>query len=101
MDIDKLTHYSYLYPILEVLVLCWILINLHVIHKQDILVVVLVLCWILINLHIGGSVGASVPGFSTLLDIDKLTLFTLRIAGSLSFSTLLDIDKLTPTGKPA
>ena len=35
-------------------------------------------------------------GFSTLLDIDKLTLFDLYVYAWERFSTLLDIDKLTP-----
>ncbi len=35
-------------------------------------------------------------GFSTLLDIDKLTLPGCVVQSMSSFSTLLDIDKLTP-----
>ena len=35
-------------------------------------------------------------GFSTLLDIDKLTRGSLSTCAATCFSTLLDIDKLTP-----
>ena len=34
-------------------------------------------------------------GFSTLLDIDKLTLYFSNQSAPIRFSTLLDIDKLT------
>ena len=34
--------------------------------------------------------------FSTLLDIDKLTLYMVSVNADVGFSTLLDIDKLTP-----
>ena len=55
---------------------------------------VLVLCWILINLHPNAK-DLFVSGFSTLLDIDKLTPGIRRRPKRRCFSTLLDIDKLT------
>ena len=56
-----------------VLVLCWILINLHIRLEAEYHAYVLVLCWILINLHKAHHEPPKSHGFSTLLDIDKLT----------------------------
>ena len=73
LDIDKLTPMVYLNNKRRVLVLCWILINLHKHYANITTVVVLVLCWILINLHASIYYSISLLSFSTLLDIDKLT----------------------------
>ena len=73
LDIDKLTHRKDFYPVFFVLVLCWILINLHINDRAD----CIDYC------------------FSTLLDIDKLTRYARYVKYCLCFSTLLDIDKLT------
>ena len=43
----------------------------------------------------------SYMGFSTLLDIDKLTQLSMYATLIARFSTLLDIDKLTPTYAPS
>ena len=51
LDIDKLTLYYNYASKHVVLVLCWILINLHKHLISYLLLHVLVLCWILINLH--------------------------------------------------
>ena len=53
LDIDKLTHWCHDRHQDGVLVLCWILINLHSSSKKQLHKLVLVLCWILINLHTG------------------------------------------------
>ena len=51
LDIDKLTHTKEQIAYQLVLVLCWILINLHLKCRERLNHMVLVLCWILINLH--------------------------------------------------
>ena len=53
LDIDKLTPLPQENLKRRVLVLCWILINLHLPSAVDTIGFVLVLCWILINLHCG------------------------------------------------
>ena len=73
LDIDKLTRRAAKMARRKVLVLCWILINLHRISEIYDFGTVLVLCWILINLHPVPTTNLQTPGFSTLLDIDKLT----------------------------
>ncbi len=72
MDIDKLTQRGF----------------------QQVKVIVLVLCWILINLHRAYASARMEHGFSTLLDIDKLTPDCRWVFAVCCFSTLLDIDKL-------
>ena len=51
LDIDKITPSNERRSPARVLVLCWILIKLHFVIRQERQRVVLVLCWILIKLH--------------------------------------------------
>ena len=62
LDIDKLTLITFLAIAFFVLVLCWILINLHRADELGSRIEVLVLCWILINLH-GESIRRSYRQF--------------------------------------
>ena len=94
LDIDKLTLADKEGVQSVVLVLCWILINLHAETRMGVDGQVLVLCWILINLHLCKRYGSQYS-FSTLLDIDKLTPDGKCAYCNNCFSTLLDIDKLT------
>ena len=77
LDIDKLTLVFCSFEQIPVLVLCWILINLHNWYDSGKANVVLVLCWILINLHCRALKGFLTHCFSTLLDIDNVVMITV------------------------
>ena len=73
MDIDKLTHAAIKHKLTASFSTLLDIDKLTQVKNVSALLIVLVLCWILINLHDAAGGVISDWSFSTLLDIDKLT----------------------------